>query len=88
MNEKATCCSFGAATGPGPPGPCSRSGYTRRLRLPQGTRLELEAEGWRQTGHFASSTGVPLIPHEPAQHVEVGFMQTRSGWHVTFMEPQ
>jgi len=56
--------------------------------FPRGTRLELDAKGWRQTGRFASSTGVLLVPHKPARHVEIGFMRTNSGWHVTFMEQQ
>jgi hypothetical protein len=57
-----------------------------RSAYPPGTRIELDPKGWRQTGRFANSTGVLLIPHKPAQRVEIGFMQTGSGWHVTFME--
>jgi hypothetical protein len=56
--------------------------------FPQGTRIELDAKGWRQSGNFATSTGVLLIRHKPPQHVEIGFVQTHFGWHITFMEKQ
>lgn len=54
--------------------------------LPAGTQLELDPKSWRQTGRFANSTAVLLTPHKPAEHVEVGFMLTKAGWRVTFVE--
>jgi hypothetical protein len=54
--------------------------------LPAGSHLRLDSQTWRQTGRFANSAAVLMMPHKPAQHVEVGFMHTRSGWRVTFVE--
>ena len=54
--------------------------------LPAGSQLRLDPKSWRQTGRFANSTAVLLTPHKPSHRVEVGFMLTKAGWRVTFME--